>query len=141
LSKDRYLLSEDFHQLGEGPAAIRQVWAASMESALGAASNYAAGTLVPGSHPYLQSLLHRPHRFTRQIRRPCIRQMTPAEDTTDQTPQPPPPTDNAFTSSLQRHLQMVCRNRRSAHTKPCGDIRRRRRDTGSCIYKKDWRVK
>ena len=141
LSKDRYLLSEDFHQLGEGPAAIRQVWAASMESALGAASNYAAGTLVPGSHPYLQSLLHRPHRFTRQNRRPCIRQMTPAEDTTDQTPQPPPPTDNAFTSSLQRHLQMVCRNRRSAHTKPCGDIRRRRRDTGSCIYKKDWRVK
>ena len=89
LSKDCYLLSEDFHQLGEGPAAIRQVWPASMELALGAASNYAAGTLVPGSHPYLQSLLHRPHRFTRQIRRPCIRQMTPAEDTTDQTPQPP----------------------------------------------------
>ena len=60
-----------------------------MESPLGAAAKYAAGTLVPGSHPYIQSLLHRPHCFTRKIGRPCIRQPTPVEDTTDQTPQPP----------------------------------------------------
>ena len=141
LSKDRYLLSEDFHLLGEGPAAIRQVWVASIESALGAAAKYAAGTLVPGSHPYLQSLLHRPHRFTRKIGRPCIRQPTPVEDTTDQTPQPSQSTDNTFLSSLQHHLQMACHSRRSTHTTLCGDIRRRRRDTGSCIYKKDWRIK
>ena len=141
LSKDRYLLSEDFHLLGEGPASIRQVWVASMESALGAAAKYAAGTLVPGSHPYLQSLLHRPHRFTRKIGRPCIRQPTPVEDTTDQTPQPSQSTDNTFLSSLQHHLQMACHRRRNTHTTLGGDIRRRRRDTGSCIYKKDWRIK
>jgi hypothetical protein len=141
LSKDRYLLSEDFHLLGEGPASIRQVWVASMESALGAAAKYAAGTLVPGSHPYLQSLLHRPHRFTRKIGRPCIRQPTPVEDTTNQTPQPSQSTDNTFLSSLQHHLQMACHRRRNTHTTLGGDIRRRRRDTGSCIYKKDWRIK
>ena len=56
LAKERYLLSEDFHLLGKGPAAIRQVWAASMKSALGAAAKYVAGTLVPGSHPYLPSI-------------------------------------------------------------------------------------
>jgi len=141
LSKDRYLLSEDFHLLGEGPAAIRQVWVASIESALGAAAKYAAGTLVPGSHPYLQSLLHRPHHFTRKIGRSCIRQPTPVEDTTVQTTQTSQSTDNTFLASLQHHLQMACHNRRSALTAPCGDIRRRWRDTGSCIYKKDWRIK
>ena len=79
LSKDCYLLLEDFHLLGEGPAAIRQVWVASMESALGAAAKYAAGTLIPGSHLYLQSRLHRPHRFRRKTGCPCICQPTPVE--------------------------------------------------------------
>ena len=90
LVKDRYLLTEDFHQLGEGPAAIRQVWAASMESALGAASKNAQGALVPGSHPYLRSLLHKPHRFTRTVRHPCVRQPTAPVNTTHQITLPPP---------------------------------------------------
>ena len=76
LVKYWYLLLEDFHLLGEGPAAIRQMWVASMESALGAAIKHAADRLVPGSHPYLLSL-HRPHRFTRRLGRPRIRQPIP----------------------------------------------------------------
>ena len=141
LVKDRYLLTEDFHQLGEGPAAIRQVWAASMESALGAASKNAQGALVPGSHPYLRSLLHKPHRFTRTVRHPCVRQPTAPVNTTHQITLPPPSTDNTLLSSLQHHLQMVCRSRRNTHTTLYGDIRRKRRDTGSCIYKRDWNIK
>ena len=55
LVNDRYLLLENFKHLGEGPAVIRQVWVASMESALGAPAKHTAGKLVQGSDPYLQT--------------------------------------------------------------------------------------
>jgi len=137
LAKDRYLLSEDFHALGEGPAAIRQVWVASMESALGAAEKYASGTLVSGSLPYLQVSFHWPHRFTRRNRQTSMCQPNPKAYKPDNTPQTPSTTPQ----SLQRHLQMTCERRRRTPTTPYGDIRRQRRDSGSCIYKKDWRIK
>ena len=86
LTKDWYLLSEDFHLLGEGPVAIRQVWVASMESALGGAIKHAAGRLVPGSHPYILSL-HRPHRFTRMPGCPYISQPISTNDAADHPPQ------------------------------------------------------
>ena len=141
LAKYWYLLSEDFHLLGKGPAAIRQVGVASMESALGAAIKHAAGKLVPGSHPYLLSFLHIPHRFTRRLGRPCIHQPIPTNDAADHPPHTTPTTETEFTSSLQRFLQMICRSRMGALTQLCGDIRRQRQDTDSCIYTKDWRVK
>ena len=141
LSKYRYLLLEDFHLLGEGPAAIRQVWVASMESTLGVAIKHTAGRLVPGSHPYLISLLHRPHRFAHRLGRPRIRQPILTNDESVHPPHTTPTTETEFTSSLQRFLQMICRSRMVALTLPCQDIRRQRRDSDSCIYTKDWRVK
>ena len=137
LAKDHYLLSEDFHVLREGPAAIHQVWVASMELALGAAKKYASGILVSGSLSYLQASLHRPHHFTRRNRQTSTCQPNPKADKPDNTPQTPSTTPE----SLQHHLQMACERRRRTPTTLYGDIRRSRRDSGSCIYKKDWRIK
>ena len=141
LAKDRYLLSEDFTQLGEGPAVIRQVWVASMESALGAAAKHAEGQLVPGSHPHLRTRHYKPQRFTRHLKQPCIRR-PPTEDASPSTCTHTPTAASSPTKvSLQQHLQNVQKSRKASHTTPRGTIRLRRRDTGSCIYKNDWRIK
>ena len=49
LGKHKYLLEEDFHQLGEGSSGARQVWIGSMESALRAASFVKAGNQLRGN--------------------------------------------------------------------------------------------
>ena len=140
LAKDRYISLEDFHLLGEGPAAIRQVWVTSMESALGGDTKYAAGLLVSGSHPYLQSLLHRPHCFTRksgvhayvnqlQLRIQLIK------------PHNPPNRRTTHSHHLSSIIYKWYAAAGEAHIQRYGDIRRRRCDTGSCIYRKDWQIK
>ena len=143
LAKDHYLLAEDFHRLGEGPAALRQVWVAAMESALGAAEKFAAGKLVPGSHPYLRALhQHRPRCFTNRTTRPRVGSHSDATETpTIQHNTTEHNTTTTSASSMQRHLDAVRRRRTATRMKPCGDIRRTRRDTGSCIFRKDWSIK
>ena len=49
LPSHRHLLQQDFLQLGRSDTIQRQIWAASMESALGAASHFHSGHLTPGS--------------------------------------------------------------------------------------------
>jgi hypothetical protein len=44
-----HLLQQDFAQLGNAETLQRQIWVASMESALGAASHFSTGHLTPGS--------------------------------------------------------------------------------------------
>ncbi len=45
----RHLLQQDFASLGNADTLKRQIWAASMESALGVASHFSAGHLTPGN--------------------------------------------------------------------------------------------
>ncbi len=45
----RHLLNQDFHDLGNGVTIWRQLWIASMESALSAASHVSSGNYKPGS--------------------------------------------------------------------------------------------
>ena len=145
LAKDQYLLAEDFHRLGEGPAASRQLWVASMESALGAAAKFAAGKLVPGSHPYLHAAnRHLPRRFSSRAHRQTKTHSSNTSSNITATTQrnnAEHSTNTTFTSSMQRHLEAVRLRRTTLRAKPCGDIRRTRRDTGSCIYRKDWSIK
>ena len=49
LPAHRYLLLQDFAQLGDTDTIQRQIWVASMDSALGAASHFHSGHLTPGS--------------------------------------------------------------------------------------------
>jgi hypothetical protein len=49
LPSHRHLLQQDFLQLGSADTIQRQIWVASMESALGAASYFHSGHLTPGS--------------------------------------------------------------------------------------------
>ena len=49
LPSHRHLLQQDFLQLGRSDTIQRQIWVASMESALGAASHFHSGHLTPGS--------------------------------------------------------------------------------------------
>ena len=54
LPAHRYLLQQDFTQLGNADTIQRQIWVAAMESALGAASHYSSGHLTPGNlHRFL----------------------------------------------------------------------------------------
>ena len=49
LPKHRYLLQEDFHQLGKGSSGTRQVWIQSMESALKTAALVHSGGQYRGN--------------------------------------------------------------------------------------------
>ena len=49
LPNHRYLLQQDFVQLGSADTIQRQIWVAAMESALGAAFHFHSGHLTPGS--------------------------------------------------------------------------------------------
>ena len=60
----RHYLEEDFGALGEGSAISRQVWIASMDSALSAAKEVNSGRMARGCHG---------HFFT-----PCNRRCLPA---------------------------------------------------------------
>ncbi len=56
LPTHRYLLQQDFAQLGEADTIQRQIWVANMNSALGAASHFHSGHLTPGSlHKFFQT--------------------------------------------------------------------------------------
>ncbi len=56
----RYLLQKDFFQLGTADTIQRQIWVATMESALGAASSFHSGHLTPGSLHKFFSTRQRP---------------------------------------------------------------------------------
>lgn len=49
LPAHRYLLQQDFAQLGDADTIQRQIWVATMDSALSAASHFHSGHLTPGS--------------------------------------------------------------------------------------------
>jgi hypothetical protein len=62
LPAHRYLLQQDFVQLGNADTIQRQIWVAAMESALGAASHFHSGHLTPGSlHKFFSARQH-PHQ-------------------------------------------------------------------------------
>ena len=58
----RYLLQQDFAQLGNADTIQRQIWVAAIESALGAASHFYSGHLTPGSLHKFFSTRQRPHQ-------------------------------------------------------------------------------
>jgi hypothetical protein len=60
LPAHRYLLQQDFVQLGNADTIQRQIWVATMESALGAASHFYSGHLTPGSLHKFFSARQRP---------------------------------------------------------------------------------
>ena len=60
LPAHRYLLQQDFVQLGNADTIQRQIWVATMESALGAASHFHSGHLTPGSLHKFFSARQRP---------------------------------------------------------------------------------
>ena len=61
LPAHRYLLQQDFAQLGNADTIQRQIWVAAMESALGAASHFHSGHLTPGSlHKFFTAWRHTP---------------------------------------------------------------------------------
>ena len=61
LPAHRYLLQQDFAQLGNANTIQCQTWVAAMESALGAASHFHSGHLTPGSlHKFFSTRQH-PH--------------------------------------------------------------------------------
>ena len=71
LPAHRYLLLQDFVKLGDADTIQRQIWVASMDSALGAASHFHSGHLTPGSlHKFFQPVDSAPshsnvrHRFS-----------------------------------------------------------------------------
>ena len=55
LPAHRYLLQQDFVQLGNADTIQRQIWVATMESALGAASHFHSGHLTPGLHKFFSA--------------------------------------------------------------------------------------
>jgi hypothetical protein len=60
LPAHRYLLQQDYVQLGNANTMQRQIWVATMESALGAASHFHSGHLTPGSLHKFFSVRQRP---------------------------------------------------------------------------------
>ena len=65
----RHLLKQDFQQLGNADTLPRQLWVASMESAISAASNVASGHYTTGSMQVFNSCPDAPqarHNFTKQ---------------------------------------------------------------------------
>ena len=69
LPAHRYLLQQDFVQLGNADTIQRQIWVAAMESALGAASHFHSGHLTPGSlHKFFSARQcpHQPERGSTQ---------------------------------------------------------------------------
>ena len=62
LPAHRYLLQQDFVQLGNADTIQRQIWVAAMESALSAASHFHSGHLTPGSLHKFFSARQRPHQ-------------------------------------------------------------------------------
>ena len=69
LPAHRYLLLQDFAQLGDADTIQRQIWVASIESALGAASHFHSGHLTPGSL----------HKFFSTRRRGSLSQQCPPQ--------------------------------------------------------------
>ncbi len=66
----RHLLKQDFQQLGNADTLPRQLWVASMESAISAASHVASGHYTPGSMQVFNSRPNAPqarHNFTKQL--------------------------------------------------------------------------
>jgi hypothetical protein len=62
LPAHRYLLQQDFTQLGNTDTIQRQIWVAAMESALGDASHFHSGHLTPGSLHKFFSARQRPQQ-------------------------------------------------------------------------------
>jgi hypothetical protein len=81
LPTHRHLLQQDFAQLGNGETFQQQIWAASMESTLGAASHFTSGHLTPGSL----------HRFfsTQPCPCPILYSTIPSRQTNQPCPQTP----------------------------------------------------
>jgi hypothetical protein len=65
LPAHRYLLHQDFVQLGNADTIQQQIWVAAMESALSAASHFHSGHLTPGSLHRLFSARRHPHQSER----------------------------------------------------------------------------
>ena len=134
LPKHRSLLTENFGLLGAGPTKMRRGWVASMESALKAAARVRAGTAVSPETALLGGNQPSRNRFSRRPRRQKPVQRIPPTPTTQS---PPPPL------SLSERLARLRRTRaaQSTHCQANKRMQIRRRDRGSCLYKKDWRVK
>ena len=73
LPSHRHLLQQDFLQLGRSDTIQRQIWAASMESALGAASHFHSGHLTPGSLHKFFTKNPRSHQLNDSIALPIRR--------------------------------------------------------------------
>ena len=75
LPSHRHLLQQDFMQLGSADTIQRQIWVASMESALGAASHFHSGHLTQGSLHKFFTKKTRSHQINHGVPAPiCVHQ-------------------------------------------------------------------